>query len=314
MADPITIFRGTSGLNTVADPARIPMAENAISDVAEIVNMRIDQYNRPSRRPSFELIQAGSFHSLFNSGNSCFIIQTRTSDDAIMKLNSDHSLTGIASGLDRDRRMAWCKHGDIVYFSNGNQKGKIILDSVYDWLPGNYYGPETTMDFSIPEDITHLEIHSGRMYVSVGNVLYWSEQHRFDLFNLGGSEFHGSFAQFYDPITMIQSVSDGLYIGTEKETYFLTGNDPKDFTSIKAADFPVIEWTDAANFVDARDLGFDPGFDHGLCVLWASPEGAIIGFSNGIIMNLNKEKIIYPENTVSGFGCLVGYEFIHGMK
>jgi hypothetical protein len=37
---PITIFRGTSGLNTVADPARIPMTKSSINDVAEIVNMR----------------------------------------------------------------------------------------------------------------------------------------------------------------------------------------------------------------------------------------------------------------------------------
>ena len=99
MADPIVIFKGTTGLNTVNDPVRLPEG-----DVAEIVNMRIDQSGHPSRRPSFELIQSGNFHSLFAYNNDCYVMQTRTSDDAIMKLNSDNSLVGIASGFDKARK------------------------------------------------------------------------------------------------------------------------------------------------------------------------------------------------------------------
>jgi len=302
MADPITIFKGTTGLNTVNDPARLPEG-----DVAEIVNLRIDQSGRPSKRPNFELLTAGNFHSLFKAGNNCFVSQTRTSDDAIMQINSDNSLTGIASGLTKNRRMSWCANADLIYFSNSIQSGSIQESVASDWTVGEYFGAATNRDFVIPEYITHMETHSGRMYVSVGNILYWSEQHRFDLFDISGAEFHGSWAQFSGTIRMIKSVLGGLFIGTDEGTYFLTGNNPAAFNLLRIADFPVIEHSDSIEYVMGQDLGYEPG----LCALWASTEGAILGLPTGNIINLNKEKIIYSENVTNGFGCLVGYEFIH---
>ncbi len=309
--NPITIFRGTSGLNTVDDPARIPMAKNGLSDVVEIVNMRIEKSGgRPSKRPGFTLIQSGNFHSLFHTGKDCFVVQTRTNDDAIMRLNADSSLTGVVSGLSKAHRMAWCQHGEKTYFSNGVQRGVIQEGIAQDWVVGEYFGPDTNRRFAVPEYITHLEIHSGRMYVSVGPVLYWSEQHRFDLFDMGGSEFHGAYIQFHHNINMIRSVAGGLFIGTEKQTYFLVGNSPKDFVLQRVANSPPVEWSDAMTKIDGGEIGFDPG----LCVLWASHVGAILGLPAGLIVNLTKEKIIYPKNVTQGFGCLVGYEFLHGMR
>lgn len=305
MADLITIFKGTTGLNTVNDPARLPEG-----DVAEIVNLRIDQSGRPSKRLNFELLTAGNFHSLFRSGNNCFVIQTRTNDDAIMRINSDNSLTGIASELTRNRRMSWCANANLVYFSNSIQRGIIQDDVASAWVVGEYFGPETNRDFTIPEYITHMEVHSGRMYVSVGKILYWSEQHRFDLFDIGGSEVHGSYIQFSGAIRMIKSVAGGLFIGTNEETYFLIGDNPAEFRLTQVTTFPVIEWSDSLEYVIGQDLGYEPG----LCALWASTKGAILGTSTGQVINLTKEKIIYPEEVNSGFGCLIGYEFIHCVK
>ena len=143
-----------------------------------------------------------------------------------------------------------------------------------------------------------------------GPVLYWSEQHRFDLFDLGGSEYHGSYVQFHTDIRMIKSVATGLFVSTSKNVYFLNGNNPATFNSVKVTNFPAIEYSDSLEYIDGGEIGFDPG----LCVLWASPVGAILGLPAGLIVNLTKEKIIYPKNVTQGFGCLVGYEFLHGMK
>jgi len=218
---PITIFRGTSGLNTVADPARIPMAKSGTNDVAEIVNMRVDQYNRPSRRPGFTLTQSGSFHSIFSNYGDCFVVQTRTSDDAIMRVESDGSLTGIASGLSKGRRMSWARYRDRTYFVNGVENGYIDGVTAMGWTAGSYFGPDTNRDFTVPTNITHIDIHKGRMFVSRDNLLFWSEPYRMDLFNVADC-----FAQFKTGIRMIKSVDGGVFVSTERNTHFLTGADP----------------------------------------------------------------------------------------
>jgi hypothetical protein len=301
--NPITIFRGTSGLNTVDDPARIPMAKNAISDVAELVNMRVDSSGRPSKRVGQTLIEPGSFHSMYCDGWDCFVAKDRDADTAIYQVGNDGTLAGVMSGLTIGQRIAFKKYGAKTYYANGMQYG-IIEDGVSKtWEPGEYHGPATDRSFSIPSGITHLEVHSGRVFASAGNVLWWSELFRFDLFDQARS-----LIQFHTDIRMIKSVPGGLYVSTAHNTYFLTGNKPSDFTMVKAASFPALEWSDAIEYVEGGDIGFDPG----LCALWVSPEGAILGFPSGQILNLTKNKIIYPENFRTGFGGLMGYNFIHG--
>ena len=301
--NPITIFRGTSGLNTVDDPARIPMAKNAISDVAELVNMRVESSGRPSKRVGQTLIESGSFHSMYCDGGDCFVAKDRDADTAIYQVGNDGTLAGIRSGLTIGQRIAFKQYGAKTYYANGMQYGIIEGGVSKTWEPGEYHGPATDRSFSIPSGITHLEAHSGRMFVSIGNVLWWSELFRFDIFDQARS-----LIQFHTDIRMVKSVASGLYVSTEHNTYFLTGNKPSEFTMVKVASFPAVEWSESIESVDGGDIGFDPG----LCALWVSPEGAILGLPSGQILNLTKTKIIYPESVRTGFGCLMGYNFIHG--
>lgn len=296
---PVTIFRGTSGLNTVADPARIPIGKGHISDVAQIVNMRIDQYYRPSRRLGTTLLKTGDYHSIFCDGGSCFVV----SGDSIYIVANNGDTQGIRSGLTPGQKMAWTQYGDLTYYSNGIEQGVIEGGVSKPWVVGEFHGQETNRSFVVPNNINHLEIQSGRIYGSIGKVLWWSEQFRFNLFDLANS-----FVQFHTKIRMIKAVAEGLFVSTEKNTYFLAGTNPQAFTQRQVASFPAIEWTEAVEYVDGGDVGFDPG----LCAVWASPEGAILGFPNGAIFNLNKNKIIYPEAS-KGFGCLLGYEYLHGI-
>jgi hypothetical protein len=143
------------------------------------------------------------------------------------------------------------------------------------------------------------------MFASSGPVLWWSEPFRFDLFNLAEG-----FAQFDSDIRMVRSVDGGLFVSSTTKTYFLTGLLPSEFAMKEVANFPAVEWSDANERVDGGDIGFNPG----LCIVWASREGAMIGTPDGMVINMTKEKIIYPEDVNKGFGALVGYEFIHGME
>jgi len=296
---PIIIFSGTSGLNTVDDPARLPKG-----DVAEMVNMRVDQSGRPSKRTGLTLVESGAFHSLYSDGGDCFVAKDRTTDTAIYQVAADGTITGIRSDLTLGARISFKQAGVKTYYTNGVQTGIIDGGNSGIWEVGTYHGVTTDRDFTIPVNMIHLETHAGRMYASSGPTLWWSELFRFDLFDQARS-----LVQFNSDIRMIKAVAGGLYVSTEKNTYFLSGSKPAEFGMIKVASFPAAEWSGSIEYVDGGDLGFDPG----LCALWASTEGAILGTPGGQIINLTKPKIIYPEGVNTGFGCLMGYNFIHGV-
>ncbi len=301
--EPITIFKGTTGLNTVLDPVRIPIAENGINDVAEMVNLRIDESGRLSKRVGLNLLEAGDFHSLYCDNGDCFVAKNRTSDTAIYQIAADGTTTGVRSGLQLGERIAFKQYIDKTYYTNGYETGIIAGGVSGLWEVGSYHGVTTDRSFDIPSKITHLEVHNGRMYASDNNTLWWSEPFRFDLFDMARS-----FIMYGSKIRMVRQVAGGLYVSTERNTYFISGGKPDEFQQRKVASFPAVEWSAAIEYVDGGDLGFDPG----LCALWASPEGAILGAPNGQIVNLTKAKIIYPEDVKTGFGCLMGYNFIHG--
>lgn len=299
MTDPITIFRGTSGLNIVDPPTRIGQQENGFVDLQAAVNISIDQSGRPQTRRGVTQLQSGSFHSLFCDGGDCFVVK----DNALYQVAADGSLSGaIRSGLSNNR-MSYAQVGDRTYYSNGIDFGIIYQGKHVDWVEEDYIGPETHRHFSGPVSGNHIAEFFGRMLIAKDNVLWWSEPYNFGLYDMAGS-----FVQFYTKIIMFAPVDMGLFLSTEKNTYFLTGRDPKQWQVKKVAGYPAIEWTNIR--VEAADIGAELS---GQYVVWASCEGAILGMPDGNIVNLNKRKVIYPESARTGFGALVGTNYIHGM-
>lgn len=296
MREAITIFKSTTGLNIVDDPVRL-----SETDLQVAVNMSVDPSGRPKSRARVRSIQTGVYHSLFCDKGDCFVV----SSDTLYQVAADGSLTVVRSGL-TPSHMAFSQVGDRTYYTNGHELGYILNGTHNDWLAGTYVGPETHRQFNGPLAGHHLTEFFGRMIISNENALYWSEPYNFGLFNLAAS-----FVQFYTKIIMLKSIDAGLFVSTEKNTYFLTGPDPAKWTKRHVANYPVIEHTCAIDYFNAVDLGFD---QPGRCAVWASPEGAIMGLPDGSVVNLNKRKIIYPEAARTGFGGIFGYNFIHGVK
>lgn len=299
---PITIFSGATGLNTVDDPVRLPFQENGMTDLQVAINISIDQSLRVNRREGVTELQSGSFHSLYSKGNGCFVIK----DDSLYQVAVDGSLTGIRSDLTLNKRMDFERAGPRFYYCNGFERG-FIKDGVSNvWNIGTYIGPDTNRHFSGPMSGNHLSVFGSRLFIAEGKVLWWSEPYNYSLYNKAES-----FAQFNSEILMVKPVAGGIFVSTKNRVVFLGGTNPLEFTMQDVTNYPAVEWSDAIELVSASELGFKSS---GLCALWASPEGAILGFPSGDTFNLNKEKIIYPENAKEGFGCLKGYNFIHGVN
>lgn len=295
MRNPITIFKGTTGLNTVDDPVRIQD-----TDLQVAVNITIDRSGRPRTRRGLTLLQSGNYHSLFSSGNSCFVC----SSGALYQVAADGTLTGIRSGMS-DRPMDYAQAGKNTYYVNGIDKGRINAGVSYVWSKGTYTGPETTRHFSGPPDGDHIEVMGGRIFVSKDNVLWFSELYNFDLFDQAQG-----FVQYNTKILFLQSVKTGLFLSTENNTYYLAFQEGI-LLQRMVLPYPGIEWTNTMTDIAPADIGLE---SLGALAAWASREGVVIGTGAGVAVNVNRNKIIYPETAKTGFGAMVGFNFIHGLE
>ena len=267
------------------------------------MNVTIDSSNMVKTRPGSSLLQSGNFHSLYSDGKKCFVMK----DTSLYGVAADGSLTGIRSGMTGDRVAYW-PVGERTYYCNGTDNGVILGNVSSEWSVGTYTGPATNRQFSAAPAGHHLAMYGSRMFISEGRVLWWSEPHNVDIYNKSES-----FVQFRTKVLMVRPVDAGLFISTQRRVVFLRGaqgTEPKSFRLETVTDYPAIEWTDTGYF-NAVQVGFD---DAGPAAVWATNKGAFIGMSSGGAYNLNNDKVVYPANSCYGFGCLMGYHYIHGIN
>ena len=142
------------------------------------------------------------------------------------------------------------------------------------------------------------------MFIAKGPAVWWSEYLGPHLYNLAKNYW-----KLASDCLMVKRVADGMFVSDESKTWFYKGKNPNKVEDIiKVADFPAFEWSEAIDYVEGLDIGLK---EPGACAMWASPEGAILGTPSGMIVNMNKETIIYPERCGQGAGLIRGYNFIH---
>ena len=182
----------------------------------------------------------------------------------------------------------------------------MIVDKVsYPWM---YNDPlvsyvKTTSILPVPVS-DKLAFFNGRIFFAIDDVIYWTE---YNLFGLYSPKLNNH--RFGSRITMVKPVGGGIFVSDLTDTWFMGGMDPHSFSLRKVAEHPAYEWSDTTDYVEGSEIGADVG----RCALWCSPEGAILGTSSGQLVNLNKEKVVYPETGVVGAGLLRGYTFINSI-
>ncbi len=305
---PVTLYKGSTGLNTVDDPVRIPFdPQTGIGGLAEAVNVSITRSGRIGRRKGYEKKKSGDFHSLFSDGFDAYVVENRADDSAIYQIGTDYSLRGIRSGLTMGRRVSWCRHPKgRFYYSNGSENGYIWGGKSFPWEKGEYVGPDTSREFFGPPAGSHLEYAFGRMFIAEDNVVWWSEPYREDLYDKARN-----FWQFETCVRMIKRVRDGMFVSDEKGIYFMAGTNPAEAAQVWLTPYPALEWSDCPEYIDGQDIGIESG---GPCALWVSTEGLCLGLPTGQLLNLNRSQVVYPENITQGASLLRGMNLIHTMR
>ena len=126
--------------------------------------------------------------------------------------------------------------------------------------------------------------YNGRLYTADGDTLYYSEALRYGLYAPANN-----FIRFAEPVTIVQPVVNGMFVVSDK-TYFLSGDNPKEFRQIVVSDQKGIFGTGQT----FRGSVFDPELV-GDVAYWYSPVGAMLGLPGGVLRPLMEGSVALPE-------------------
>lgn len=183
--------------------------------------------------------------------------------------------------------MVFQQVNDWVFFTNGALVG-YIQNGIANLIPG------TTQLFRLPLPAGQcLEYFRGRIYVGVGNVLWFSDAFRY--FRLDGRR---NFKQFPDPIDLIAATTDGMYVAAGNLTYFMEGMNPHKFELRPVAGYGA--YRNSRKSVLRSKIGQSTSAEDDKYVpMWTATEGIVAGLPSGALKNLTIEKFIMPSGLVA---------------
>ena len=286
----LSIFKGTTGLNTKLDPVRLGFnSETGIVDLAGCVDCVIDDTGRLCRRNGVTAtVRTEAWKNLF----SCNSFGVGTTGDALCIIEADMSYTAIRN-ITQDARMSYVRDTDgakdVIYYCNGHEKGRIIDKVSNSWPLIAPVGAASIKELS-QAPIGHLlEVRNGRMFIAKDNYLYYSEPNTYHAYRMAAN-----FIGFQSRLRMIQAVTGGLWVSDSEAVYFLAGDIMPTrlemLKQMKMSDYPAIEGT--AVKVSGSKIG--KGIP-GIVVIFTTPEGICIGTEDGQFNNVTERKLVMPS-------------------
>mgnify|MGYP001572645216 FL=1 len=180
--------------------------------LSEATNIDINDEYKPYRRSCFTLKLSGSFKSVWSNdsiilavdnGNLVRVIPDTTYTKTVLKVNVGNY------------SMDYTEVGSMVYYTN---------DSIIGYIQ-NYtsYGlPEPTHTYKRKMPPGHIiDSYRGRLYVAVDNLIIYSDPSNYNHYDDRSDK---SFYQFSQKLTMMRSVSDGIWVSDGNIIIFLSGN------------------------------------------------------------------------------------------
>lgn len=302
MTTTLPILSGSSGLNTKVDPARLKYdPESGISDLAEAINVFIDDTGRIRRRRGQTATAiTDAAHSLFASGDDCLFV----SDGDLCRLTA-----GFASSLVRsnvgDARMYYVEVNDETFYANGITNGVYSNGTSQAWAASEYIGPTTQRVLNAPPVGTHLAYHAGRILIAQDNVVWMTRP--FDFYHVDALR---GFVMFPSKVLMIRSVMDGFWVGTRRHVHWVSGTNPDEFSQQVKASYAVVEGTDVEVEAELVDGASEPlSTQQGPAAIVTTTKGICYLGQGGRLVNLTRDRLDLPT-TITGSAVFKDGEYI----
>lgn len=176
------------------------------------------------------------------------------------------------------------KDGTELYFAGTVNNGTATFN--FNGSADTLYEPIRTMDMQPPPAFSDVEYFASRMLYAVGDLLVYSIP-----FGYGLVDMRYNFVPCTAKITMIAPVTNGVYIGTETQTLFLSGRQIEDANLTVIADYGVVPGT--KKYVSAGVIGGIESED--IVPVWVSHKGICVGLSDGGVKNLTQKTVDLPK-------------------
>jgi len=260
-------------------------------------NIDIDDSKQVHLRRGRKLVSAGSWHSIFTSSLG-LSYGVRNGDLGRIKADYTH-VPIIAVG---PQRIQYTEIADTLYWSSTHTNGKIDLksdtnaawgqlDGGGQWLspvlqPTDTLGEIAGKLLRNPPTAEFVAYYNGRIYMAKDRVVWATELYQYDYVDATKT-----YLMFEEDITGLGVVGDGLYVGTTKQTYFLTGT----FGQMKrmvANSSPTIK----GSMIPAKLDDFpDHPLRANMAILFATTQGLCVGYDSGIYKNLTSDRFWFPD-------------------
>jgi len=147
-----------------------------------------------------------------------------------------------------------------------------------------------TQFMSNPPEGEMIEYYNSRVYIAQNNVLWFTENFNYELISLDNG-----YIIFDSPITLLASNQDGIYLATENETIFMSG-DEIPLKRIKIADYGAVKGTSVKMTADVL-MPIEGLNLSGVAIFWLSKKGICIGLRGGMFKNMTLTKYLFPESS-----------------
>ncbi len=124
----------------------------------------------------------------------------------------------------------------------------------------------------------------GRLWIVDGNTIWYSEAMRYGLTSPRHNHLY-----FSSPITILEPVNGGVWIGTTEQVWFLAGTGPETWSLVLTSGKPPI--AGSGTTISAHLLGGDLGASGTTSAIWLAINGYVLGTSNGQLVEVQKDRI-----------------------
>lgn len=296
--NPSVTLQQFKGLNNLSAPERLDVGE-----LVRAVNVDIDDTGHVRRRRGATRLQTGAFHSLFTAADGTVYV---VRDGVLCRLLPNNQTVSLGKTVG-DRPVAYVQVGQHIFFSSGALSGVIYPDDqVGPWGVANgqnvWVSPvvkptETLPDsrgklLGPPPTATQLAYFNGRIYLANDRTLWATELYLYHYVDKTRN-----FQQYEAPITMVETVGNGLFVGTEQAVYFLSGSftEMRRETVLRFGAIPgsaVKIPAEAASPPQLRENGISQTRS---AILFMTNEGLCLGLDSGACYNLTERQLMFPE-------------------
>jgi hypothetical protein len=284
------------GEHHVADETAIP---NGFA--RRIVNWDIDDSGKLDTRPEFVALPgvAGG-HSMWTKADQSLTLVFVGSE--LFRLVGGTSLISMNYFISGRGRVWYVEINDEVYFSNGGDGGVVTAALTVEDFGTTPTVPPQDLDSEVVDPRTYLQPmpfgrylarFAGRLWVVQGDTIFYSQP-----INYSQHDRRYNFIVAPGYITGFGAVSDGLYVSTRQEVFFLRGDNPSEMKLVKCSD--------SAAVLDSQIyLPFDTVDTDALSVngsqyqvsnafAWLSRHGMCVGLPSGVVRILTAERARLP--------------------